>query len=303
MKSLAMVLGTAALPIAVLSLTMLTPSTASATTFSASGPCSLDTTTGTSPVTVMQSCTSGSTSETYQGTANSSQGHLGTSITTTGGPENQGAIQSSLASFITNVIFTPTASSTATTINVSLNLNIAGSLAGELNTGVGWTVFGGGGAGGFSFSMGSVVQPGGVSINPPLPPTHFETGIAYTSGGETLSTFSDKVSATATTALFTVGVGVLVPININLRVDGGASLGATAKADFLNSLDFPLTDIFNLPDGFTVNDPDMFIVNNDFLAPTSATPLPAALPLFASGLGGLGLLGWRRKKKAAARGA
>ena len=31
---------------------------------------------------------------------------------------------------------------------------------------------------------------------------------------------------------------------------------------------------------------------------TSATPLPAALPLFVSGLGGLGLLGWRRKKKA-----
>lgn len=30
------------------------------------------------------------------------------------------------------------------------------------------------------------------------------------------------------------------------------------------------------------------------------TPLPAALPLFATGLGALGLLGWRRKKKAAA---
>lgn len=28
------------------------------------------------------------------------------------------------------------------------------------------------------------------------------------------------------------------------------------------------------------------------------TPLPAALPLFASGLGGLGLFGWRRKRKA-----
>jgi hypothetical protein len=27
------------------------------------------------------------------------------------------------------------------------------------------------------------------------------------------------------------------------------------------------------------------------------TPLPAALPLFASGLGGVGLLGWRRKRK------
>jgi hypothetical protein len=32
----------------------------------------------------------------------------------------------------------------------------------------------------------------------------------------------------------------------------------------------------------------------------SGTPLPAALPLFATGLGGLGLFGWRRKRKNAA---
>jgi len=32
----------------------------------------------------------------------------------------------------------------------------------------------------------------------------------------------------------------------------------------------------------------------------NTTPLPAALPLFATGLGGLGLLGWRRKRKAQA---
>ena len=31
---------------------------------------------------------------------------------------------------------------------------------------------------------------------------------------------------------------------------------------------------------------------------SSTTPLPAALPLFAGGLGALGLLGWRRKRKA-----
>jgi hypothetical protein len=31
--------------------------------------------------------------------------------------------------------------------------------------------------------------------------------------------------------------------------------------------------------------------------PPSGTPLPAALPLFATGIGALGLLGWRRKRK------
>lgn len=35
---------------------------------------------------------------------------------------------------------------------------------------------------------------------------------------------------------------------------------------------------------------------------SAATPLPGALPLFASGLGALGLLGWRRKQKALATG-
>jgi hypothetical protein len=33
--------------------------------------------------------------------------------------------------------------------------------------------------------------------------------------------------------------------------------------------------------------------------PVSTVPLPSALLLFATGLGGLGLLGWRRKRKAA----
>jgi hypothetical protein len=36
------------------------------------------------------------------------------------------------------------------------------------------------------------------------------------------------------------------------------------------------------------------------LSPVAATPLPAALPLFAGGLGALGLLGWRRKRKKSA---
>ena len=39
--------------------------------------------------------------------------------------------------------------------------------------------------------------------------------------------------------------------------------------------------------------------NNDQGNNLSQVPLPATLPLFATGLAGLGLLGWRRKKKAA----
>jgi hypothetical protein len=37
-----------------------------------------------------------------------------------------------------------------------------------------------------------------------------------------------------------------------------------------------------------------FVLSGD----AQTTPLPATLPLFASGLGALGLLGWRRKRKA-----
>ena len=53
--------------------------------------------------------------------------------------------------------------------------------------------------------------------------------------------------------------------------------------------------------GFGINDPDV-VAMDDFIygEPVGAVPLPSALPLFATGLGVLGLLGWRRKRKAQA---
>ena len=47
---------------------------------------------------------------------------------------------------------------------------------------------------------------------------------------------------------------------------------------------------------------DGFLPGNEIRGQLNPVPLPAALPLFATGFGALGLLAWRRKRKAAARG-
>jgi len=51
------------------------------------------------------------------------------------------------------------------------------------------------------------------------------------------------------------------------------------------------------PSNDTSNGLDNISIN---VANPPSTPLPATLPLFAAGLGGLGLLGWRKKRKNAA---
>jgi hypothetical protein len=56
-----------------------------------------------------------------------------------------------------------------------------------------------------------------------------------------------------------------------------------------------LTDVFDVYYKISVGSGDIALTDSE----NSQTPLPAALPLFATGLGALGLLGWRRKKKAA----
>lgn len=56
-----------------------------------------------------------------------------------------------------------------------------------------------------------------------------------------------------------------------------------------------------LPDGDTTTDGNFAIDNLKIGSAASLeTPIPAALPLFASGLGFLGLAGWRRKRKVVA---
>jgi hypothetical protein len=88
-----------------------------------------------------------------------------------------------------------------------------------------------------------------------------------------------------------------LPLLISLSFSGGPTL-AQAGQLIQTTLAGP---------GFCGNDPACQAIaayQNSFVvtatAEVSATPLPAALPLFAGGLSALGLLGWRRKRKAAA---
>ncbi len=112
--------------------------------------------------------------------------------------------------------------------------------------------------------------------------------------------FTEPVFGRITTSPIMVPVGVLVPFDIFLRADTGAGgIGTSAFARFLDSLDLPTgIDVFNLPDGFTADAPDSFIVNNRFVPPAAdgvgAVPEPSSMLLVASVFGLLAMLRRRR---------
>ena len=77
-----------------------------------------------------------------------------------------------------------------------------------------------------------------------------------------------------------------------------AILALSGSSGFFAGLSSQLGCPANAPAGCLVSNdgPDSFIG----FAQSAVVPLPAALPLFATGLAGLGLLGWRKKRKAQA---
>jgi hypothetical protein len=231
-------------------------------------------------------------------TAISSGGHLGVATQYAGNVNPGGGT----ANFATTVIFTST-NPNITTTSLSLNLAISGLLSvGPLSTSGGanasWNATAELGSTIYSYGT-SLDTSGGVNIN------GFVRTLTFTSGGEqitgTIGSISDQVGGILTTGTIPiVSLNTPIFIKISLDVEGFGNPGGV-QAGFLNSLDYPIgMGVFNLDDGVTANDPGTFLFNNLFLPPTAETPLPAAFPLFATGLGALGFLGWRRKRKQAA---
>jgi hypothetical protein len=97
-----------------------------------------------------------------------------------------------------------------------------------------------------------------------------------------------------------------LPANTNATVIGSLVTFGLGEVSFDVAPGAPaeiLSIVFNTNSNNTsALDPSGALIPLDFsngqITIRSATPLPAALPLFATGIGGLGLLGWRRKRKA-----
>jgi hypothetical protein len=83
---------------------------------------------------------------------------------------------------------------------------------------------------------------------------------------------------------------------------GASCPPACAQFGYLSAAHFPPGSVFVLlgDQGFNSDFASGDRSGTQVIATAEATPLPAALPLFATGVGALGLLGWRRKRKQAA---
>ena len=127
----------------------------------------------------------------------------------------------------------------------------------------------------------------GLSINAGAGNTTFDivTGSEVTPGSGLGQPYADQSSLTGTIGVTysePLGVGGNPPLGdeyLVMAVDytglAGGGIAGSQVESFLQD-----TDNINIPGDIT-----------------TVTPLPTALPLFASGLGALGLLGWRRKRK------
>jgi hypothetical protein len=130
-------------------------------------------------------------------------------------------------------------------------------------------------------------------------------------GTPTLTDYTDVSSNQPIVLASTTAGSIGGPIQFQYAVNCPTCGNGTSPPQLLSPITFDISSTGLSTASFTKNGAGLFFAadilgtngNTGIVgAPTvtTPTPIPAALPLFAGGLGVLGLLGWRRKRKAAA---
>jgi len=125
-------------------------------------------------------------------------------------------------------------------------------------------------------------------------------------GGTVTVRFKPTYSGTFTVTGYFLGDdnhgGVTHPVTIDK--DGATSLFASTITSFHEQKNFSLSVALLFGDyidfNVSVGTDYRYLSTGLSALITTTTPLPAALPLFASGLGAIGVTAWRRKRKARA---
>ena len=125
--------------------------------------------------------------------------------------------------------------------------------------------------------------------------TSFSGSPSFVDNTQLLSVnFVNPISSTALTTIGPSGNGTFFGYTGGVPFVTGGS-GNTGGLGLPDRVFIIGTTIIELGNG--TGSPDSFSDVSWVTSTIAPTPLPAALPLFASGLGALGLLGWRRKRK------
>ena len=210
------------------------------------------------------------------------------------------------------------------TILLSSTLPISTSLM--INGGSGVTINGNNSVAAFDIANGAVVILNGVTITGGQSASNGDGGGIFNGGQLTL----ENSLVTANSAVNGGGIynngGILTLVNSTLEGNtatngnGGGGGGIYNNGGILTLVNSTLEGntatngngggIYN--NGGMVNLANSTFLNNSASlgndiynngGTVAVTPLPAALPLFATGLGAMGLFGWRRKRKAQATAA
>lgn len=216
-------------------------------------------------------------------------------------PGSRGVMQitARASSAITNLVLEPAVGWTeellleryGTEIDLTLNARLEAFLKGTVNTAV---VFARGAGAGLDGTV-RFFTTGGNRVQ------SISESVSATNSAPFNNTLDDKlisqgISLTSTHR-WQEGLGVTFSLQGRATVSPFGDTAANAEFNALNSLGF-VTDapVFDLPEGFTVNNAALNIVNNRWADPrvsTTPIPLPAGLPLLLAGLSALSLI--RRK--------